>query len=193
MTGIAGRILLSGWLQLGRGILALASVIYILGGMRMIDAAQYAIPTEYIPFMLVGVVIAALVFGTLTERWLKERAADNKVAEGKIADTSELKTDIRYRGGTVAAMIVAMGLGMGLAPVAIDMYVLNAGWFIHAVTAFVIASVAVAVLTIGFHWGLRLTLVRWREYISTIVPEIKDTVDATQDAIGQLKNDGKVE
>lgn len=186
MTGLARRILLSGWLQLGRGVLALASVIYILGGVRMIDASQYAIPTEFIPFMLVGVVIAALLFGTLTERWLKEKAADNKVAEGKIADTSELQTDIRYKGGTVAAMIVAMGLGVGLAPVVIDMYVLNAGWFIHAVVSFVIASVAVAALTILFHCGLRLSLVRWREYISTIVPEIKDTIDATQDAVGAI-------
>lgn len=185
-----GRIVFSGWIQLARLILAVASILTITGGYRiMFDVATYVFPVEYIPMMLAAAFVGVLCVGTLAERRLFEKAADNKVKEGKIENESDLERDPYYHGGTFFAMAIAAGFALYVTPILVHQHILNAGMMTYSVISFIIACFAVYVAVHLVHTGLRLTLIRWKDYCNKNAPVIKDTIDNTVDVIETLKRE----
>lgn len=171
-------VLLSPWTQVGRGVLALVSCLIILKVIDMdkIDALTYAVPEEYIPGMLLAVIIMGGLLMVATRKWLHEKAADNKVAKGEIENTNSLPFDKRYDAATAAAYIVGAALALYCTPAAIDQIFINAGWGLYVGMSAVLAMVFVPVLTMILHWGIRQFLVNATKYAVDLNQTIKESV-----------------
>lgn len=174
----------SPWTQVGRGVLALVSCLIILRVIDMdkIDALTYAVPQEYLPVMLIAVIIMGGLVMLATRKWLHERAADNKVAKGEIPDTNSLPFDKRYDAGTAVAFILGAGLGLFLAPAALDQVVINAGMWLHMAAAAVLTAVFVPMFILILHWGIRQFLVNVSKYAVDLSKTVTDVVADLQQA-----------
>ncbi len=180
-------VLLSPWFQVGRGVATLVSCLIILKVIEMdkIDALTYAVPQEYLPAMLLAVIVMGVLMMVATRNWLHERAADNKVAKGEIADTNSLPFDRRYDAGTAVAFILGAGLGLYLAPAALDQIVINAGMWLYVAMAAALTMVFVPVLTMILHWGVR-------QFIVNVTKYAVDLAKVAQDAASDLQQAGLV-
>jgi len=171
-----GALLLSPWLQFGRGIVALISCLLALEVFRMIDLSVIAIPEAYIPFMLAAAIVMAVIIGKLVNDTFYHAAVDNKIAEGKIESAAELPQDKRYLFGTVVSMILAIGVGAYFTPYVINYIgIVGAGQWTFVAFAGVLSAIAVAVFILILHWGLREFLVRASDYAVDLAQTVKDT------------------
>jgi len=195
-----GALLLSPWLQVGRGVVALISCLLALEVFRMIDLSIIAIPEAYIPFMLAAAIVMAVIIGKLVNDTFYHAAVDNKIAEGKIASAAELPQDKRYLFGTVVSMILAIGAGVYLTPYVIDYIgIVGAGQWTFVMFAGILSAIAVAVFILILHWGLREFLVRASDYAVDLAETVKEsagkvatvkaTVEEAKDAVAPKQDD----
>jgi|GEM_PF-1742600 hypothetical protein len=179
-----GGLLLSPWLQLGRGVWALASILMILEVYRMIDVNAIATPEAYLPFMLAASAIMAVIFGKLVNDTFYHKAIDTKMAAGKIESAAELPPDKRYLYGTIVSMIMGMGAGMYLTAYVIDyLGIVGAGQWTFVIFAGVISAVAATVFILILHWGLREFLVRASDYAVSVADTAKESVSKVAGAV----------
>ena len=183
-------ILVSPWIQVGRGVATVISCLFILGVINMskIDALTYGIPDEYLPFMLIGALVFGIISAFLFRSWKHDRAADNKAAKGTIPDTNSLPFDKRYDAMTVAALIVAVALGMYTAPAAVDYFVINAGVFLYAAAAAILAAVFVWIMGYIFHFGIQKTIIDVAKYAVNVTQTAKDAMADIQQAINNVND-----
>lgn len=169
-------LLLSPWIQVGRGVWALASIIFILEVTKMVDISTISTPEAFLPYMLIASVIMAVLIGKLTNDTLYHAAIDNKIAGGKIESAAELPPDKRYFVGTSVAIILAIGTGLYMTSYAIDFVgIVNAGQWTFVAFTGIISAVSVAAYILILHWGLREFIVRASDYAVTIAQTVKDS------------------
>ena len=181
-------ILASPWMQVGRGIATVISCLIILKVINMskIDALTYGIPQEYLPFMLIGALALGILSAFLFRSWKHDRAADNKAAKGSIPDTNSLPYDKRYDAMTIAALIVSIGLGMYVAPAAVDAIFINAGAFIYAAAAAILTGIFVWIVGYIFHFGVQKTIIDVAKYAVSVTQAAKDAMGDIQQAINNV-------
>lgn len=168
-------LLLSPWMQVGRGIWALVSILIILEATKMIDVNTIVTPEAYLPLMLAASVVMAILIGKLVNDTFYHQAVDNKIAEGKIVSAAELPQDRRYQLGTVVSMILAIGTGMFLTAYVIDYIgIVGAGQWTFVAFAGILSAISVAVYILILHWGLREFLVRASDYAVDLAQTVKD-------------------
>ncbi|MFA6711092.1 MAG: hypothetical protein WCR83_07215 [Candidatus Methanomethylophilaceae archaeon] len=194
-----GALLVSPWLQVGRGVAALVSCLLALEAFKMIDVTVISIPEAYLPFMLAAAIVMAIIIGKLVNDTFYHAAVDNKIAEGKIASAAELPQDKRYLFGTVVSMIIAIGVGVYLTPYVIGYIgIIGAGLWTFVAFAGILSAVAVAVFILILHWGLREFLVRASDYAVDLAETVKEsaakvaTVKSTVEEVKEIvadKND----
>ena len=156
--------------------------------MSKIDALTYGIPDEYLPFMLIGALVFGIISAFLFRSWKHDRAADNKAAKGTIPDTNSLPFDKRYDAMTVAALIVAVALGMYTAPAAVDYFVINAGVFLYAAAAAILSAVFVWIMGYIFHFGIQKTIIDVAKYAVNVTQTAKDAMADIQQAINNVND-----
>lgn len=187
------HILASPWMQVGRGVVAVISCLIILGVINMtkIDALNYGIPDEYIPYMLVGALVVGVISTILFRRKRHDDAADNKVAAGKIASTNALPYDKRYDITTACALILAVATGMYLAPAVVDEIFINAGIYIHAGIAAILSGIFAWIYGYIFHFGVQKFIIDAAKYAVDVTQTMKDAKGDLQQAaqnIDDIKN-----
>ncbi len=171
-----GALLVSPWLQVGRGVAALVSCLLALEAFKMIDVTVISIPEAYLPFMLAAAIVMATFIGKLVNDTFYHAAVDNKIAEGKIASAAELPQDKRYLFGTVVSMVLAIGVGVYLTPYVIEYIgIIGAGQWTFIAFAGILSAVAVAVSILILHWGLREFLVRASDYAVDLAETVKES------------------
>lgn len=182
------HILASPWMQVGRGIVTVISCLIILGVLNMskIDAITYAIPEEYLPYMLIAAILAVLLIGYIVRSKLHADAADNKVANGTIENTNSLPYDKRYDVLTLIASILAAGVGMYAAPALVDQLFINAGAGIFAGMTFIAAGVLVAIFIPLLHCGARVTIIQAAKYAVDVTEAVKEAAGDIQQAIDNV-------
>lgn len=178
----------------GTGIWAALCMLLLwkVSNMERLDVSNYAIPEAYALEVYMICIICAIMFGLLMRLWLHERAADNKVAEGKIENTNCLPYDKRYELGTVAGMVVGAAMGIAFAPFLVEMFLVNAGGIWYCLSGGAIAAVSTVFWVMAFHCGLRLAIVRAKDYIfdiNQVLKEAKDEVEAQQAEEGDHKGE----
>lgn len=183
-------ILASPWMQVGRGIAAVISCLFILGVINMtkIDALTYGIPQEYLPFMLIGALVVGIISAYFFRRKKHDTAADNKTASGKIPSTNALPYDQRYDAMTLCALILGIAIGMYAAPFAVDQVFINAGMFIYAGMAAILAGVFVWVLGYIFHFGIQKAVIDAAKYAVDTTQVIKDSAGDFQQAVDNINS-----
>ena len=183
-------LLASPWIQVGRGIMTIIACLFILKviDMSKIDALTYGIPDEYLPFMLVGALVFGIISAFLFRSWKHDGAADNKAAKGTIPDTNSLPYDKRYDAMTVAALIIAVALGMYTAPAVVDYFVINAGVFLYAGAAALLSAVFVWIIGYALHFGIQKTIVDVAKYAVNITQTAKDAMVDIQQAINNVND-----
>lgn len=168
-------LLLSPWMQVGRGVWALVSILIILEVTKMIDVNTIVTPEAYLPLMLAASIVMAILIGKLVSDTLYHQAVDNKISKGKIVSAAELPQDRRYQLGTVVSMILAIGTGLYLTAYVIDYIgIVGAGQWAFVAFAGILSAISVAVYILIFHWGLREFLVRASDYAVDLAQTVKD-------------------
>lgn len=163
----------------GTGIWAALCVLFLwrVSDMDRIDVSAYVLPASCTLGVCVVSMVCAVVFGLMMRAWLHEKAADNKVAEGKIESTNCLPYDRRYEIGTVAGMMVGAAMGIVGCPLLVELFLVNAGPVWYYVAAGVIAAVGTVFWVLAFHCGLRLAIVRAKDYVFDIEEALKEVKD----------------
>lgn len=181
-------ILASPWMQVGRGIVTVISCLFILGVINMtkIDALTYGIPQEYLPFMLIGALVVGIISAYFFRKKKHDDAADNKSESGKIASTNALPYDQRYDAMTICALILGIAVGMYGAPMAVDQVFINAGVFIYAGMAAILAGVFVWVFGYIFHFGIQKAVIDAAKYAVDTTQVIKDSAGDFQQAVDNI-------
>ena len=183
-------ILASPWMQVGRGVAAVVSCLFILGVINMtkVDALTYGIPDEYLPYMLVGALLVGILSAVLFRIKKHDDAADNKAAAGKIASTNALPYDKRYDAMTLCALILGIAGGMYAAPFIVDQFVVNAGMFTYAGVSAVAAGVLVWVLGYIFHFGVQKFIIDTAKYAVDVTQTAKDAAGDIQQAVDNVNS-----
>lgn len=173
------------------GVLGKAAAVMILiliGGNAMfekIDITSLAIPDEYLPVMLIAVLIAGVFgVGMVAKKWKR----NSNAVEGD-------KETKWYVGADVAAMIVGMGAGMFGAIPFVDAIFIGAGMWTYALFANLIAlAVGVGALYI-FHYGLRELILKSAWYLkdtAKAVAEASEDVKEAKDIVAKIEVPGKL-
>jgi hypothetical protein len=188
----------SPWIQVGRGVWALISILILLEVFKMIDVTTISTPEEYIPFMLASTLIMAILIGKLTNDTLYHKAVDNKIASGKIESAAELPQDNRYLFGTIVSMILAIGTGLFATAYLIEYIgIVGAGQWTYVCMSGLTSAVSVAVYILILHWGLREFLVRASDYVVSLADTVKESASKvtvakeTAEDINEIINDLK--
>lgn len=166
-------------------------LILSMDGVKMdfnaIDMNQFGFDSEYISVMLIAVLIAGTLSYLVTKGLVREKACDNKVASGEIEKPSDLPKDNRYEAMSFAAWICGMALGIYLAPGFIAWATVNAGIWTYVGVSGLFAALGVYVLLHVFHLGVRICLIKAREYAADVGKELKETVSDIQQTATELK------
>lgn len=173
----------------GTGVWATLCVLLLwkVSTMERLDVSDYAIPDDALVGVAVIGIVCAVIFGLFMRAWLHERAADNKTEEGKIANTNSLPYDRTYDIGTVAGMMVGAAMGIVGCPLMVDLFLVNAGPMWYYVAAGVVAAVGTVFWVLAFHCGLRLAIVRAKDYVF----ELGGALEDIKDEIEGRSKDGK--
>lgn len=187
MKGLLLEVLLSK--RKGTGIWAALCVLFMwkVSDMERLDVSDYAMPAACSAGVVVASIVCAIIFGMFMRAWLHERAADNKVANGKIATTNDLPYNRTYDIGTVAGMMVGAAMGYILSPLLIELFLIGAGPAWYYVAAGAISAVGTVFWVMAFHCGLRLAIVRAKDYVFGIyddLHDIKDEVESKEEDSG---------
>ena len=166
----------------GTGMWAALCVLLLwrVSEMERIDVSTYVLPASCAVGVYAVSIVCAVVFGLMMRAWLHERAADNKVAEGKIENTNSLPYDRRYDFGTVAGMMVGAAMGIAGCPLLVDLFLVNAGPIWYYLAAGAISAVGTVFWVMAFHCGLRLAIVRAKDYVFDLQDTIKDIKDEVE-------------
>lgn len=167
----------------GTGVWAALCVLFLweVSEMDRLDVTDYAIPASAVLGVTAVSIVCAIIFGLFMRAWLHERAADNKTAEGKIANTNSLPYDRTYDIGTVAGMFVGATMGIVLSPLCVDLLFIGAGPMWYYVAAGAVAAIGTVFWVLAFHCGLRLAIVRAKDYIFDLGQTIKEVKDEIED------------
>lgn len=173
-----------------RALLLGLSLLLITGVIRMdtvLDASKFGICDEYIVPMLIAAIVTGFVTAWFLRLWLHEKAADNKVASGKIADTNSLAYDKRYDAGTFVAMIMGDVLSLFAAPMAVAAFIINAGMGSYVGMTILLDAVIVTALMFALHMGIRVAIVRFKDYVVDLIGTVSDAKDEIKDAVDTAK------
>lgn len=126
------KIAFSPYLIWARAVMTAIAIIYITGVYHMIiDVASYAIPDEYLPAMLIAVLVMGFLTAVMTRRYVHDKAANKMIEEGKIQYQFQLQYDRRYDVATAFCLIVCAAFGIAAAPLVVDAFILNAGMWTY--------------------------------------------------------------
>lgn len=135
-----------------------------IGALSMIDVTNIGIPKEYeIPIIITAIAVV-LIVGLLMRERLHDIAADKKVAEGKIASTNDLPFDKRYDIMTALGAIIGGFFGVFAGGVFISSYVVGAQTWTYVFFTAVFVAIFVVCAIYILHMGIRLFLVKAKEY-----------------------------
>lgn len=188
------RLILSPWLQAGRGVGVIVSCLIILGVINMaeIDISVIQTPEAFLPFMLAAAVIMAFLGAFIYQERAFQNAGENKLKNGKIESLAKFKKDNRYVIGTVIAIIFGAGAGMYLTAYVIDYAgIIGAGQWTFVVIAGLIACGVSVILTGVNHLGVRLFLVKAKNWVSDCVGAVTECVPEIVDDIKKVQSMGQ--
>lgn len=188
MKGLLFEVLLSN--RKSTGIWAALCVLFMwkVSDMDRLDVTDYAIPASCTLGVTVASIVCAIVFGLFMRAWLHEKAADNKTAEGKIKSTNDLPYNRTYDIGTVAGIMVGATMGILFSPLIVDLFLIGAGPVWYYAAAGTISAIGTVFWVMAFHCGLRLAIVRAKDYVFGIhdaLEDIKDEVESREEDSGE--------
>lgn len=143
----------------------------------MIDISAIVIPSEYLVALVITGLIMGVLFGYWISVWLHEKAADKKVAEGKIASTSDLPYNKYYITASVVGTVVGGLIGVFATPVIIQNFIIGGGIWTYVGVCALFVPIFVTIFVLLFHWGIRLFIVRAKDYAYILKEEGEGLVD----------------
>lgn len=161
-------------MRIGTGALLCIFMIQYKVNSMMIDLTNYAIPDEYLVYMLVASIVLSFMAAITLRAYDHNKAADNKAAKGDIASTNDLPYDKRYDLCTAVAFVCGSALGMYAAPAIIDAIFIGAGMFTFIGVSALASAFFVVVLIRLLHLGAREFIIQAGKYAVETSEAIKD-------------------
>ena len=176
-------------MRIGTGALLCIFMIQYKVNSMMIDLTNYAIPDEYLVYMLVASIVLGFMAAITLRAYDHNKAADNKAAKGDIASTNDLPYDKRYDLCTAVAFICGSALGMYAAPAIIDAIFIGAGLFTFIGVSAIASAFFVVVLIRLLHLGVREFIIQAGKYAvktSEAIKDAKEDFDVAADNVAQV-------
>lgn len=176
-------------MRIGTGALLCIFMIQYKVNSMMIDLTNYAIPDEYLVYMLVASIVLGFMAAITLRAYDHNKAAENKAAKGTIASTNDLPYDRRYDLCTAVAFICGSALGMYAAPAVIDAIFIGAGMFTFIGVSAIASAFFVVVLMRLLHLGVREFIVQAGKYAvetSEAIKDAKEDFDTAADNVAQV-------
>lgn len=176
-------------MRIGTGALLCIFMIQYKVNSMMIDLTNYAIPDEYLVYMLVASIVLSFMAAITLRAYDHNKAAENKAAKGTIASTNDLPYDRRYDLCTAVAFICGSALGMYAAPAVIDAIFIGAGMFTFIGVSAIASAFFVVILMRLLHLGVREFIVQAGKYAvetSEAIKDAKEDFDAAADNVAQV-------
>lgn len=176
-------------MRIGTGALLCIFMIQYKVNSMMIDLTNYAIPDEYLVYMLVASIVLGFMAAITLRAYDHNKAAENKAAKGTIASTNDLPYDRRYDLCTAVAFICGSALGMYAAPAVIDAIFIGAGMFTFIGVSAIASAFFVVILMRLLHLGVREFIIQAGKYAvktSEAIKDAKEDFDAAADNVAQV-------
>ena len=176
-------------MRIGTGALLCIFMIQYKVNSMMIDLTNYAIPDEYLVYMLVASIVLGFMAAITLRAYDHNKAAENKAAKGTIASTNDLPYDRRYDLCTAVAFICGSALGMYAAPAIIDAIFIGAGLYTFIGVSALASAFFVVVLIRLLHLGVREFIIQAGKYAvktSEAIKDAKEDFDAAADNVAQV-------
>ena len=176
-------------MRIGTGALLCAFMIHYKVNTMMIDLTNYAIPEDYMVYMLIASIVLGFLAAITLRAYDHNKAADNKAAKGDIASTNDLPYDKRYDLCTAVAFICGSALGMYSAPAIIDAIFIGAGMFTFIGVSALMSAFFVVVLIRLLHLGVREFIIQAGKYAvktSEAIKDAKEDFDVAADNVAQV-------
>lgn len=188
MTKRGGTSLITPWLLMGRvGTAALLCLAFFqIKVDTMIDVTKFGVNEEYMVYMLVASIFLGFLAAVALRAYDHNKAADNKAAKGEIPNTNSLPYDKRYDLCTAIAFVCGSAIGMYMAPVVIDAFILGAGQWTYVGVAALGSAFFVVVLMRLLHLGAREFIIKAGKYAVDTSEAIKDAKKDIDVAVGNL-------
>lgn len=161
-------------MRIGMGALLCLLMIKLKVNYMMIDLTNYAIPEDYMVYMLIASIVLGFLAAITLRAYDHNKAADNKAAKGDIASTNDLPYDKRYDLCTAVAFVCGSALGMYAAPAIIDAIFIGAGMFTFIGVSALASAFFVVVLIRLLHLGAREFIIQAGKYAVETSEAIKD-------------------
>ena len=190
--GYRGYLLLSPitlLMRIGTGALLCLFMIKLKVNYMMIDLTNYAIPEDYMVYMLIASIVLGFLAAITLRAYDHNKAADNKAAKGDIASTNDLPYDKRYDLCTAVAFVCGSALGMYAAPAIIDAIFIGAGLYTFIGVSAIASAFFVVVLIRLLHLGAREFIIQAGKYAVETTEAIKDAkedIDAAAENVAQV-------
>lgn len=164
-----------------RGVWVIIVILYLTGviKMGMFDVTNYAIPEEYLVYML----IAGLVVGLLTAICLRRHFHDQAAYNAGYENPYDMAYDRRYDLGTAVGFILGTAGGMYATPALVDYLFTGAGEYSYALVTALATAVLVVAITTMLHFGIRKWLVKTKDYFLSLIDTVQDVVSEVQGAL----------
>lgn len=176
-------------MRIGTGALLCIFMIQYKVNSMMIDLTNYAIPDEYLVYMLVASIVLGFMAAITLRAYDHNKAAENKAAKGTIASTNDLPYDRRYDLCTAVAFICGSALGMYAAPAVIDAVFIGAGMFTFIGVSAIASAFFVVILMRLLHLGVREFIIQAGKYAvktSEAIKDAKEDFDVAADNVAQV-------
>ena len=176
-------------MRIGTGALLCIFMIQYKVNSMMIDLTNYAIPDEYLVYMLVASIVLGFMAAITLRAYDHNKAAENKAAKGTIASTNDLPYDRRYDLCTAVAFICGSALGMYAAPAVIDAVFIGAGMFTFIGVSAIASAFFVVILMRLLHLGVREFIIQAGKYAvktSEAIKDAKEDLDAAAENVAQV-------
>ena len=176
-------------MRIGTGTLLCLFMIKSKVNHMMIDLTNYAIPEDYMVYMLVASIVLGFLAAITLRAYDHNKAADNKAAKGDIASTNDLPYDKRYDLCTAVAFVCGSALGMYAAPAIIDAIFIGAGVFTYIGVSALASAFFVVVLIRLLHLGAREFIIQAGKYAvetSEAIKDAKEDIDAAAENVAQV-------
>lgn len=176
-------------MRIGTGALLCIFMIQYKVNSMMIDLTNYAIPDEYLVYMLVASIVLGFMAAITLRAYDHNKAAENKAAKGTIASTNDLPYDKRYDLCTAVAFICGSAIGMYAAPAIIDAIFIGAGLYTFIGVSALASAFFVVVLIRLLHLGVREFIIQAGKYAvetSEAIKDAKEDIDAAAENVAQV-------
>ena len=176
-------------MRIGTGALLCIFMIQYKVNQMMIDLTNYAIPDEYLVYMLVASIVLGFMAAITLRAYDHNKAAENKAAKGTIASTNDLPYDKRYDLCTAVAFICGSALGMYAAPAIIDAIFIGAGLYTFIGVSAIASAFFVVILMRLLHLGVREFIIQAGKYAvetSEAIKDAKEDIDAAAENVAQV-------